>query len=160
MVTVELELLVVECEDELELLVVECDDDLVLLVTEDKLLETIDVFALLVGDTSAPVEDAWPLPLILPVGLKEPDECGNPELRMLPDGLTLPDGLILPDGLKLPDGSANPVPVSIWCTPVPVLIVVFNPPVGKGAFDEPVTLMPNSECDDVGRTLPDGSPYE
>lgn len=60
--TVELELLVVECEDELELLVVECDDELVFLVTEDELLETIAVFALLVGDTSVPVEDAWPLP--------------------------------------------------------------------------------------------------
>lgn len=86
---VELELLVVECEDELELLVVEWEDELVfewedeleLLVVEcedevgllvvEELLETVVDFTPL-------VEDTWPVPLIIPVGLKEPDGCANP----------------------------------------------------------------------------------
>lgn len=32
---------------------------------------------------------------------------------------------------------------------------MFDPPVGIDVFDERVTLMPKSECVDVGRPLPD-----
>lgn len=85
---------------ELVLLVVECEDELGLLVVEEELLKTEVVLTLLAGNT-------WPLPSMLPVGLKESDECGKPELRMLYDGLKLPDGL------RALDECANPVPVSV-----------------------------------------------
>jgi len=141
---------------ELELLVAAEEG---LLMAEEELLEIAVPFTLLIGDTSVPVGDAWPVPLMLPVGLKEPDECGMPEPRMLPDGLNVLDGLTLPDGLKVPDWCANPVPVSI-CTPVPLPRIVLDPPVGKGVFDEPVTMTPRSEWVDEGRLLPDACPYE
>lgn len=96
MVTVKLELLVVECEDEAWLLATEWEEELEVLVVEKELVDTAVPFTLLVGDTRVSDDDIWPVPLWIPVGLKDPDECGKPEPRMLPDGSKLPDGCAKP----------------------------------------------------------------